>query len=538
MRGLIIPLTVCVALSVLQAQKPSGPPNSGAFELADEKLGETFASFVSQHPAARCTDSTANTKDCYQWGDVSIFGMAARPEAGCSLDTHSAARCAQGLTARFEDQRLILLSYAVVAGDKTDSVTILKKKYGNPVMDTPEAAMWISGDDALSVMVRKATEGTEGPTLTKFMIYRGNPWDMFLELKKTIILSMSGRVTNAVTGNAVRDMNVELQVSDYEGFSVHVESIGRSSTDGAGSFLLPETPISLSRSYWLIVNQPEGGTGQEEGSAATQIFYNPMFNRRGQPVGNKKYFPETITFRRDGCDLTWKATCAYHILSRDLLIPVIPILDNVKDCKKIENSDVGERCRQLNTYRSAFVHVDSYEEVQKGKKLCEEVDQGRIAKTCLDQLALYVANTAFDRPMKPQVNEPIPPGVFPDTLAGVPIIESRCGPRLEFSGRVMCGAAYGTKSNFLVSVQIEEWPGSAQTLKANDWKPQYTDHDKATVSAEDRPGGKVLRYRGPQYNSFFWFSGDQHVEVFFYHPIPELEQFVSFYLKRFPTTPQ
>jgi hypothetical protein len=88
----------------------------------------------------------------------------------------------------------------------------------------------------------------------------------------------------------------------------------------------------------------------------------------------------------------------------------------------------------------------------------------------------------------------------------------------------------------LQSVQIEEEPGRPQSIKLTDWKPQYTDHDKATESAEERPGGKIFRYRGPQYNSFFWFSGEKQVEVFFYQPIPEMEQFVSFYLKRFPST--
>jgi hypothetical protein len=38
------------------------------------------------------------------------------------------------------------------------------------------------------------------------------------------------------------------------------------------------------------------------------------------------------------------------------------------------------------------------------------------------------------------------------------------------------------------------------------------------------------------YNSFFWYSGDKHVEVFFYTPIPQQEQFVTFYLKKFPST--
>ena len=78
--------------------------------------------------------------------------------------------------------------------------------------------------------------------------------------------------------------------------------------------------------------------------------------------------------------------------------------------------------------------------------------------------------------------------------------------------------------------------GSLPSLKPTDWKTPYTDHAQARVSVEVRPGGQILRYQGPMYNSFFWYSGDTHVEVFFYTPIPQQEQFVAFYLKKFPST--
>jgi hypothetical protein len=149
-----------------------------------------------------------------------------------------------------------------------------------------------------------------------------------------------------------------------------------------------------------------------------------------------------------------------------------------------------------------------------------------------------VANPAFGfaRSMKPQVNEPMPEGMFPNSLAGLPVMENKhCGPRLEFSGRVMCAAGYGSTAKQLVAVYIEEWPEEEQSAKPPAWKPEYTDHKDATVTVESRPGGNILRYRGPQYDSFYWHSGDRHVEVFFYYPIPQEEQFVSYYLANFPS---
>jgi hypothetical protein len=366
---------------------------------------------------------------------------------------------------------------------------------------------------------------------------------LFVYFTLKIIPPITGRVVDATTGRAVRNVNVLLQASTYEGWAVHTEVRHRTSTNLFGWFLLPGVfhrdppPLSDFRGSWLTVNEDqEGSNGGEEGSAATEVLYNPMFNRRGWPIGNKEYFPLTVTFRPEGCDRVWDATCTYRKFSRGFSIPLIPVLEHVEDCKKINDSLLQERCRQLNTYRAAFVHVDTYEEVQKGKELCNKVKYTQLSKTCLDQLALYIANPAYDRPIKPQVKEPTPEGMFPDSLAGVPIIKGGCGPRLEFSGRVMCSAGYGTQSNFLVAVYVEEWPGSEQSVKPTDWKPQYADHDKAIVSVEVQPGGQVLRYHGPQYNSFFWFSGEKHVEVFFYHTIPEHEQFVSFYLKQFPST--
>jgi hypothetical protein len=345
----------------------------------------------------------------------------------------------------------------------------------------------------------------------------------------------------------VKGVNVALHTSRHEGFSVHTFLKDDKLTGQSGGFQFPasvqegQTPLSNFEGYWLTVNTDKGDSRGTDENTFVDVLYNPMSNRRGQSVGNKMYYPLTIEFTQEACAHIWNATCVHENRTSGLSIQLIPVLNDVEDCMKINDSSLQERCRQLNTYRAALVHVDTYEEVKKDKRLCSEVDHGPISKTCLWQLDLYVANPArgFDRPMKPQVKEPIPDGMFPDSIAGLPVMKNRhCGPRLEFSGRVICASGYGTETKQLVAVYIEEWPGSEPSLRPTDWKPQYTDHDKATVSVEIRPGGQVLRYNGPQYNSFMWFSGDKHVEVFFYEPIPAQEQFVSFYLKHFPSTLQ
>jgi hypothetical protein len=147
-----------------------GSANSTPFELQGEKLGESLATFMSQHPKAQCEDSTKTRKNCYQWADVSIFDLSAHPDPGCSPSKHSSPGCAQGLTAQFTEGRLIMLTYAVAGKDKQPAVASLKKKYHAPVIDTPEGTVWTSGSSTLSVVVGKAAEQADAETLITFMM--------------------------------------------------------------------------------------------------------------------------------------------------------------------------------------------------------------------------------------------------------------------------------------------------------------------------------------------------------------------------------
>ena len=364
----------------------------------------------------------------------------------------------------------------------------------------------------------------------------------FAFLDAQVVAPVKGRVVDAVTGRPVPGIQLTLQASNYKGFSVHTEVKSKATSSQFGSFSLSgfnhpaEMVLDQIRSYWVTVNEGLEATGQEENSAEVRILYDPMSNRGGMPVENTRYFPMTVTFQPKGCSRVWAAACVQVISSTGIVVPVIPVLDEVTECNRIVDESLREKCRQVNTYRAAFVHVDSYEDVKKDKELCKAVGIETITKACLWQLEAYVANPAYARRMKPQVNEPIPEGMFPDLLGGVPVMNNKhCGPRLEFSGRVMCAAGYGSETKELVAVYIEEWPDEERTTKPPDWKPQYTDYKQATVTEEVRAEGKVLGYHGPQYNSFYWHSGDRHVEVFFYYPIEQEARFLSYYLAKFPS---
>jgi hypothetical protein len=146
------------------------PPRSEPFELGGDKLGEDLKTFVANHPKAQCTDSSKPRVNCYQWADVSIFGMTAHPDPGCSLKNSSSVRCLQGLSATFVDQRLKLLTYAMAGSDKTEATAALKKQLGAPTIDTSEATVWRSGNTTTSAMLAKGAESGFAENLVTLVI--------------------------------------------------------------------------------------------------------------------------------------------------------------------------------------------------------------------------------------------------------------------------------------------------------------------------------------------------------------------------------
>jgi hypothetical protein len=173
MRALTIAFLYWLGSAGLQAQKTPTLPTVDSLELAGDQLDETLETFQTKHPKAVCVNSDPKIKNCYQWDDISVYGLTARPAPGCSPKLHSSPGCAQGLTAQFKKGYLTNLVYAVEGTDKSDAVADLKKKYGTPTLDTLQATIWLTSIGMCSVVVGKATEGPEGHILITLMI--GNP---------------------------------------------------------------------------------------------------------------------------------------------------------------------------------------------------------------------------------------------------------------------------------------------------------------------------------------------------------------------------
>jgi hypothetical protein len=128
--------------------------------------------------------------------------------------------------------------------------------------------------------------------LTVLICFCLAPPTKFLFLAAQVVPPVTGRVVDAVTAASIPGISLTLQISTYEGFSVHTEVKSTATSDPSGRFSLSgasnraQSPLGELRAYWLTVNEGLDATGQEENSAATQVLYNPMSNRRGSAVGD------------------------------------------------------------------------------------------------------------------------------------------------------------------------------------------------------------------------------------------------------------
>jgi hypothetical protein len=179
---MFLALILVVALSQIPdapvAKKPAPPSSSGAssgaFELQGDVLGESLEAFVAQHPKAQCDTSQPSRDACYQWKEVSIFGLTAAAGAGCTLKKRYAADCLQGITARFTERRLTSLVYTVAGVDKSPADVELKKKLGAPTRESRESTVWNSGNATLSVVVGKAMGETDSASMITISISVAN----------------------------------------------------------------------------------------------------------------------------------------------------------------------------------------------------------------------------------------------------------------------------------------------------------------------------------------------------------------------------
>ncbi len=351
-----------------------------------------------------------------------------------------------------------------------------------------------------------------------------------------IVPPIFGRIVDAATGKPVRGVLVSLEYTRYHGLgSTETVVHSQATTNRWGWFwLMP----AVEWSDWLALAMPTSFHAAEDSA-----LYDPTSKRDGMKVSNPAYFPLTVAYDpRQTCDgwQAWFATCVDGRSWWNITIPLTPALDTPDRCTSIRESEAQDRCRQLNTYRTAFLHVDTFDEVQRGVALCAQLPIGRIQQACGDQLGAYVANPKAYGRSEPRA-EPRIAQFFPATIAGEHRAEVKCDWARYTSGHLDCWAKYyGEGSYGFVMITIEEWAGREEPPEEKrdllKGKPNYIDAPQGVVTTETRREGMIRLYRGPEVKAADWVSHNRYVRVYSERRTEMPNAFIEFLLRPFPST--
>ena len=288
------------------------------------------------------------------------------------------------------------------------------------------------------------------------------------------------------------------------------------------------------------------------------VMVDPLFNKKitsnidmrmqGSRVNNKAYFPMAVQFRQP-CRQSWNANCLSFSTTQNLRIPLIPVLDDPNECKRIADQALSERCRQLNTYRAAFRRVETITEVRADKELCQHVDRGPGSARCLEHLQGYIANPQlFDNrlPLQTEI-EPIEQVLVLEPMAGM----SAGGPGSKvdpFKERATYSVCYSAlvklPSGQSACVSVVQFAGE---MTAHNWQPGTVtiDGHAAIESIETIAGQSIKTVEFPNFRRVNWPAGNFVIAIIFYRdavlPAREISlsmrrELVRQYLAKYPSS--
>lgn len=267
-----------------------------------------------------------------------------------------------------------------------------------------------------------------------------------------LIPPVGARVVDAMTGEPIGGVSVTLEIHRFGGGT----DVIHSATSGHQGWFFLDGWFQWSgeffkhvESSWLAVNEGYGDSGRP--GNGVRIDVSPKSDQ-GVAGTNAQYFPVAVTFQRRVCKGAWMATCVRKDFPWGITIPLIPVLEDVNACKKIRDSELAENCRQLNTYRDAFLEMGPTDEQWKrAQELCIAVDQGGpVARGCLYRLPHYSATELVQR------DRPTYLVMFTDGVGEVRKSRQECQETGPNSGVVSCFATYGPDPSIpLVGVMVD-----------------------------------------------------------------------------------
>lgn len=251
--------------------------------------------------------------------------------------------------------------------------------------------------------------------------------------------AITGTVIDALTGKPLSGVNVilrgDLLVASFGDGGREPLRHETSTTSAGGRFGFPAKVESKAAGPLASIS---GLSLSVEGRASDGAG-DPMRSPK-VIVGTaekKSYFPILVELIGDCENPGQVAACISLSPMGDVRVPLFPVVDDPAQCKQIANAEWSEKCRQLNTYRAAFVHLETIEQIRNDKKLCRSVDQGIASKQCLGELRREVRDRATAREgVIPQPGT-LPPGeVLITSITGLvagPVSVSRFDPFEEMT---------------------------------------------------------------------------------------------------------
>ena len=373
-----------------------------------------------------------------------------------------------------------------------------------------------------------------------------------------VVSPISAKVVDAITAKPVSEINVCLQVDGKGLGGREVLRSEMSPTNDSGKFFF-RSSVHLMRSprkwggYWIRVLDPNEGIGSRCGADIGQseldkteqwpVYLGPDAN------GRSKYFPVAL-WRGDPDPSAFHWGAMHRALGFPLgkRIALIPILQNVNDCKQIHDSSLSEDCRQLNTYAAALSLRENQDAESRARAatLCGEVDHAFFSAWCRGKLAefamLQTARQARgDYFLTAGVPERRPDDLFPPVVAGVPRISSSMyddGSRGTGRRAYSCTYLRQGDTPAYMDASIEEFPDlerARERLAAlpGGFADQAPGTDSEVLFA---PGQKIERHRGTQYSGAFWLSNNRVIFIRFNQPFAKEDEFIATYLASFPSS--
>jgi hypothetical protein len=368
---------------------------------------------------------------------------------------------------------------------------------------------------------------------------------------------ISAKVVDAVTGKPVSGVNVCVQVSTHSWDMQVVLRSEQSSSDGSGVFFFWPSLHHLAllqswEGYAIRVTDPQTDFAPQCGGVLgawemTDFKAWPIYLGPGK--GNKpKYFP--VVFVDLGSSR--RSMPPWTPMQREMgwwpprRIQLIPVLENVSDCKQIELSSLAEDCRRLNTFAAAMAlreNQDAESQV-RAEELCREVDfetwssvcQGRIKAASTLQRARQFRG---DYKLTAGIPARDPNDWFPPSISGVRRIDGSMPDDGSLgTGRRMYIGTYSEPNSAMINVQIEEFSNDERAkARLQELPGGFPDHAPGTVTEEEASlGQKIERHRGPKESGAFWVSRNRVILIDSSEPFAKADDFVAEYLKMFPST--